>query len=472
MFEKKFSLHDRLNAKDFELIFESIMKHSKDGLFVVDSTGMVVMVNRATEEMFDFKSSQVLGRNVKDLVDEGFYEPSVSALVIKQKKAISLIQTTRNKKKILSTGIPIFNTHDEILFVLVNDRDISHINRLAETLDIEDIQQENLRMDFSDLGLAANHFESMVIKSPAMEKIIRTAIRASKYDVPLLITGRSGVGKSMIAKLTHQLSDRRHFPFADLNCGSITASLIESELFGHESGAFTGASQKGKKGLFEIADKGTLFLDEIGEIPLPAQAKLLKFLESMELMRVGGIKSIKINTRIIAATNRNLEQMVEEKLFRSDLYFRLNVVPLEIPALEERKEEIVPLATFFLNQLNKKFKTCKLLSKSAQNLICEYHFPGNIRELENLMKRLVTMTEGDVIEAEHLPSIFLQTNVSSSVSIGKENYKETINAFELKIINKVIKKYGSQRKAAKVLGISQSTLSRKMKNMLPPLIVH
>ena len=311
-----------------------------------------------------------------------------------------------------------------------------------------------------------------MIKSPAMEKIIRTAVRAAKYDVPLLITGKSGVGKSMIAKLIHQLSDRRHFPFADLNCGSITASLIESELFGHESGAFTGASQKGKKGLFEIADKGTLFLDEIGEIPLPAQAKLLKFLESMELMRVGGIRSIKINTRIIAATNRNLEQMVEEKLFRSDLYFRLNVVPLEIPSLTERKEEIVPLATFFLNQLNKKFKTCKLISKPAQNLISEYHFPGNIRELENLMKRLVTMTEGDVIETEHLPPIFLQTNISSSASIGKENSKETINAFELKIINKVIKKYGSQRKAAKVLGISQSTLSRKLKNMLPPLIVH
>ncbi|MBT6340939.1 MAG: PAS domain S-box protein, partial [Desulfobacula sp.] len=176
MFKKKFSLHDRLNANDFELIFESIMKHSKDGLFVVDSKGMVVMVNHATEEMFDFKSSQVLGRNVKDLVDEGFYEPSVSALVIKQKKAISLIQTTRTRKKILSTGIPIFNDHGKVLFVLVNDRDISHINQLAQTLHIEDIQEESLRIDFSDLGLAANHFESMVIRSPAMEKVIRTAV--------------------------------------------------------------------------------------------------------------------------------------------------------------------------------------------------------------------------------------------------------------------------------------------------------
>jgi len=472
MFNKKFSILDKLSPNDFELIFESIMKHSKDGLFVVDSTGTVVMVNRATEEMFDFKSSQVLGRNVKDLVDEGFYEPSVSALVIKQKKAISLIQTTRNKKKILSTGIPIFNPHGEVLFVLVNDRDISHINQLADTLDIENIQDKNLRMDFSDLGLAANHFEGMVIRSPAMEKVIRTAVRAAKYDVPLLITGKSGVGKSMIAKLVHQLSERRHFPFADLNCGAITASLIESELFGHEKGAFTGASTKGKKGLFEIADKGTLFLDEIGEIPLPAQAKLLKFLESMELMRVGGVKPIKINTRIIVATNRDLEKMVEEGSFRSDLYFRLNVVPLEIPALVERKEEILPLAIFFLNQVNKRFKTSKMLSKQAQHLICKYHFPGNVRELENLIKRLVTMTEEDIIEEKHLPSIISQSDTSLADAIDKENYKEIINKFELKIIHKLIQKHGSQRKAAKVMGISQSTLSRKLKAILPPIIVH
>lgn len=472
MFKKKFNLHEKLKVKDFELIFESIMKHSKDGLFVVDSTGMVVMVNNATEEMFDFKTSDVLGRNVKDLVDEGFWEPSVSILVIKQKKPISLIQTTRNNKKILSTGIPILDRLGEVLFVLVNDRDVSHINRLAETLHIDDIQVEDLRMDFSDLGLAANHFEGMVIRSVAMEKVIRTAVRAAKYDVPLIITGGSGVGKTMIAKLIHQLSDRRNYPFTDLNCGAITTSLIESELFGYESGAFTGASAKGKKGLFEIANKGTLFLDEIGEIPLSVQAKLLKFLESMELIRVGGVKPIKINTRIIVATNKNLEQMVEEKTFRNDLYFRLNVVPIEIPPLSERREEIGPLAIFFLDYLNNEFKTKKILSKQAQNLISKYDFPGNVRELENLMKRLVTMTEGDIIEAKHLPSIFLQGDILNTGPTEEMNYQEKINSFELKIINDAIKKYGSQRKAGKALGISQSTLSRKLKNIPPPHIVH
>ncbi len=190
------------------------------------------------------------------------------------------------------------------------------------------------------------------------------------------------------------------------------------------------------------------------------------------LMRVGGVKPIKINTRIIVATNRNLEQMVEERTFRSDLYFRLNVVPLEIPALSERKEEIVPLAAFFLNQFNKKFKSCKILSKQAQNLICEYAFPGNVRELENLIKRLVTMTEGDIIEEKHLPLIFSRGDILRTDSIKKENYKEIINTFEVKTINELIKKYGSQRKAAKVMGISQSTLSRKLKNMIPPIIVH
>lgn len=468
MLPKDFRLSDSVSSTDFELIFDAIMRHSKDGLFVVDASGTVVMVNHATEKMFDFDGSGVLGRNVRDLVAEGFYEPSVSLMVIREEKAMTLIQTTRHGKKILSTGIPIFGASGRIRFVLVNDRDISHINRLAETLQIEDSREETLRMDFSDLGLAANHLEGMVIRSPAMEKVIRTAVRAAKFDVPLIITGESGVGKSMIAKLIHHLSDRRDHPLADLNCGAITESLIESELFGHESGAFTGASPNGKKGLFEIADRGTLFLDEIGEIPLAVQAKLLKFLESMELIRVGGVRPRKINTRIIAATNRDLEQMVAQGRFRSDLFFRLNVVPIEIPCLARRQEEIVPLATLFLDQLNQSFGTAKILSKGAQRCIATHDFPGNVRELENLMKRLVAMTEGDVIEARHLPGGFLRQDAPVS---DEPDFQSAVQAFEISLIEAAVHKYGSQRQAARALGINQSTLSRKLRKQ-PRRIVH
>ncbi|HCY88606.1 MAG TPA: hypothetical protein DHV36_25950 [Desulfobacteraceae bacterium] len=469
MFRQNLSLSESLTAGDFELIFGAIMTHSKDGLFVVDARGIVVMVNHATEEMFDFDGSAVLGRNVKDLVAEGFYQPSVSLLVIREKKAITLIQTTHKGKRILSTGIPIFDDGGKVRFVLVNDRDVSHINRLADTLVVKDGREENLRMDFSDLGLAANLLEGMVIRSPAMEKVIRTAVRAARFDVPLIITGDSGVGKTMIAKLIHHLSDRRNQPFADLNCGAITESLIESELFGHEAGAFTGAAPGGKKGLFEIAHRGTLFLDEIGEIPLAVQAKLLKFIESMELIRVGGTRPVKINTRIIVATNRDLEKMVAQGKFRSDLYFRLNVVPIEIPNLSNRREEIVPLATLFLDQLNREFKTQKMLSRPARNAMTAYAFPGNVRELENLMKRLVAMTEGDIIELHHLPPAF-RSQGETAIPCD-DSFQQKVADYEYRLITDAVQRYGSQRQAAKMLGINQSTLSRKLKRQ-PSCIIH
>ncbi len=464
MFEKKLGISSHLKSRDFELIFESIMTHSKDGLFVVDKDGTVVMVNRATERMFEFRKTDVLGRNVRDLVKEGFYEPSVSLKVIRQKKAISLIQTTRFQKKILSTGIPIFDDQGEVRFVLVNDRDISHINMLAQSLYPDELPEDALRLDFSDVDLASTELEKMVVKSPAMIRVIQTVIQAAKFDVPMILTGDSGVGKSMIARLIHQLSRRRNYPFTDLNCAAITPSLIESELFGHESGAFTGASATGKKGLFETAQDGTLFLDEIGEIPLPIQVKLLKFLETMELIRVGGILPIKINTRVIVATNQDLEQMVADGSFRQDLYFRLNVVPITIPALADRPEDIVPLALSFLERFNQEFKTRKEFSKTVCQVLSQYNFPGNVRELENLVRRLVTMTENDFIDLGDLPPM-----PSGAVPLHAlpdsegPGYQDEVVAFEFQRLSKAVAQYGSQRKAAKALGLSQATLSRKLK---------
>ena len=520
IFKSKSGIAHTLKSSDFGMIFEAIMAHSRDGLFVVDPDGVVLMVNHATEEMFDFKAHEVLGRNVNDLVDEGFYNPSVSVLVIEKKVAISLIQTTRHGKRILSTGIPIFNDAGALQFVLVNDRDISLINTLAETLHSDDLTENNFRMELSDLDLAATVLEGMVIESPTMIKVIKTAVRAAGFDIPLVITGESGVGKSMIVRLIHQLSSRRNGPFADLNCGAITETLIESELFGHESGAFTGASLKGKRGLVEIAHKGTLFLDEIGEIPLALQVKLLKFLEKMEFIRVGGRESVRIDTRIIAATNRNLEKMVEEGTFRSDLYYRLNVVPIVIPPLRERTEEIVSLAQFFMEKFNKEFGADKVLSESAKGVLLRYPFHGNVRELENLIKRLVTMTENDFIRTQDLPDALFKgggselseikgeggavnrhggssatpehENNVSTTTVKDENlaiekrsdpthldsngvgYRDEIASYEVRKIQDAIKKYGSQRKAAAALGVSQSTLSRKLKKFqsLPNHIIH
>ena len=464
MLHKSHGTHS-MKAEDFESIFEGIMQFSKDGLFITDHEGTVMMVNRATEEMVDFDASKILGRDVRELVAAGYYDTSVSLEVLKKKRPVSMIQVTRNGKRILATGIPIFGEDGEIRFVLVNDRDISSLENLTESLE-EELLTRDVRYEFSDLGLAATELQDFVISSPAMHKVMKTAIRAAKFDLTLVITGQSGVGKSMIARTVHRLSDRRNGKFIDVNCGAISDTLLESELFGHERGAFTGASPTGKKGLFEIAHNGTLFLDEVGEIPLHLQVKLLRFLEGGEMVRVGGIKSMKINTRVIAATNRNLEEMVENGTFRSDLYYRLNVVPLRIPSLAERKEEVSPLIDFFLKRYNKEYHVDRTLSRAARNTLQAYPFPGNIRELENLIKRLVAMTEGPEITVRHLPEQ-LRNAVPESEWDSPEvsaDYQDEVRRFEVKMIEEAVKRYGSQRKAAKELGLSQSTLSRKLKN--------
>jgi transcriptional regulator with PAS, ATPase and Fis domain len=314
-----------------------------------------------------------------------------------------------------------------------------------------------------------------VVRSATMAEVVRTAVRAARFDIPLVISGESGVGKSMLARLVHHLSPRRNGPFMDLNCGAIAPNLLESELFGHEKGAFTGATTAGKKGLFEVAHRGTLFLDEIGDVPLSLQVKLLKFLESKSLMRVGGVTQIRIDTRIIAATHRDLEEMVAQGGFRSDLYFRLNVVPIQIPPLRERREEIEALTSHFLERFNAEFGARKVITKSARMTLCEYGFPGNVRELENLIKRLVTMTEGDFIRIKHLPQMLLQARPCGSDCSSEtlSSYQEEVAAFERRIILSAIEKHGSQRKAALALGLSQSTLSRKLKATRPsPGLIH
>jgi PAS domain S-box-containing protein len=452
-----------MEAADFEAVFEAIMRNSKDGLFITDHEGTVIMVNRATEKMVDFDVSKILGRNVREIVAAGFYDKSVALEVLKKKQPVSMIQVSRNGQRILATGIPIFGDNGNIRFVLVNDRDITSLENLTDSLE-EELLGRDVHYEFSDLGLAATELQDFVVKAAAMHEVMKTAVRAARYDLTLVITGHSGVGKSMIARMVHRLSERRNGKFVDVNCGAISDSLIESELFGYEKGAFTGASPQGKKGLFEIADKGTLFLDEIGEIPMHLQVKLLRFLEGGEVVRVGGLKSIKVNTRVIAATNRNLEEMVEKGSFRSDLYFRLNVVPLRIPSLAERKEEIGPLIDFFLARFNREYKVSKTISRAVKNSLLSYTFPGNIRELENLVKRLVTMTEDEDIKIHHLPERLLKAAANSSVPADREaGGMEDVRDLELQKIQEAVNKYGSQHKAATALGLSQSTVSRKLK---------
>lgn len=311
--------------------------------------------------------------------------------------------------------------------------------------------------------------EDFVTASPKMHGVLDEIMSVSKYDCNVLITGETGVGKEKVANIIQKNSSRKIQPFVKINCASISPNLMESEFFGYERGAFTGADAKGKRGYFEAADNGIIFLDEVGELPLDIQAKLLRVIQDGEFLKVGGTKPVKTNVRIISATNRNLEELVEKKTFRRDLYYRLNVFPINVPSLDERKDDIPPLVDSFIRKYNEKFGTRKYIDDDAKEYLAERSWPGNIRELENVTQRLMIASSGDVITIldtmKELDSEFMETvdvsETQEQVENGEANLTRIVETFEKAIIEKACDKHGSTRKAARALGISQTQLVRK-----------
>ncbi len=305
----------------------------------------------------------------------------------------------------------------------------------------------------------------IVAESPKMKELLMLAKKVARSQATVLLLGESGTGKEVLATLIHRLSPRAQEPFLKLNCAAIPESLLESELFGHEKGAFTGADRL-KQGLFEIADQGTIFLDEIGDMPLPLQAKLLRVLQEGTFRRVGGVREIKVDVRVIAATNQDLEVMVKEGRFREDLYWRLNVVSLRLPPLRERREDIIPLAQFFLHKFAQKHgKEIKGFSKEALEVLLSYHFPGNVRELENMIERAVILAEEDLITREDLPpvtqgAVALQEMPDLLTSLP---LPEAVALLERSRITEALEKaQGVKARAAELLGISERVLRYKM----------
>ncbi len=319
--------------------------------------------------------------------------------------------------------------------------------------------------------MANSMFEDFICRSKQMQKVLQEILKVSKYDCNVIIFGDTGVGKEKAANLIQKNSERRMQPFLKINCGAISPNLIESEFFGYERGAFTGANSNGKKGYFEIANNGVLFLDEIGELPLEMQAKLLRVIQDGEFYRVGGVSSVKTNVRIISATNRDLEKMVEEGRFRRDLYYRLNVVPIIIPKLSERREDIPDLVEHFLRKYGDKFGTSKTISPWAMDYLKELPWEGNIRELENVIQRMIISSRGREITLADVMAEMKGTGetdenfglIGNSEEEAEIDLETAVNEYERGLIRYALEKYGSTRKAAKAVGISQTQLVRKKK---------
>lgn len=359
-----------------------------------------------------------------------------------------------------AAGFTVRNQNGNPLRVAGTLRDIEHEVRQREAA------REKLQRYSEIVGMLTQRNDlqnSLLYVSPEMDKLVKRIEKYGKTDALVLITGESGTGKEVVSDLIQKFSDRISQPFFKINCGAIPEHLLESELFGYEEGAFSGASKGGKVGFFELADNGTVLLDEIGDLPLPLQVKLLRFLQTRDFYRVGGKKLIKVNTRILAATHRNLEEMVQQKLFREDLFYRLQVMTIQIPALRERPEDIVPLTRHFLKRCNEKYHTAKVFTPEVYALFTRYMWKGNVRELENLIEKLVLVTEGELIDAEGLPEA-MKNSVKNSLAGAPGvflSYKEAKEAFERQYFQQAISTYGTARRVAEKAGLDHSTIVKK-----------
>lgn len=434
-----------------------ILDSISDAIFIDDAQGFTIWINKASEELYKIKRKDIIGKHVSFLEREGIFTPSVARIVMDQKKEVSIIHQNKDGKRLLTTGIPIMDADKNMSKIITTTHDTTELINLQNEL-------ESVQNALSGLK-AQEGFSDIVANSPSMYSVIQLTRRLSDVDSTVLITGESGVGKGVIARLLHENGSRREHPFVKVNCGAIPENLIESELFGYESGAFTGSRKEGKKGLFETADKGTIFLDEISELPLNLQVKLLQVIQEREVIRVGGVESIPIDVRIIAATNKDLMSLVHEGKFREDLYYRLNVVPISIPPLRERPEDIIPMIRIFLNQNNKKMKEHKEIDSKAIAILIKYPWPGNVRELQNIIERLVITTRRTTIHPENLPSFIREASKgpdTTEIPAGK-GLKAALDHAEREILLKARKQYKTTRAMAKALGVSQPTIVRKFR---------
>jgi len=446
-------------VKSLSKELEAIINSSYDGMFITDGQGNVLRLNSAYERITGIKAAEVLGRNMQKLVEENYYDQSVTLRVMNEHRVITLNQIVRGDQKILVTGNPVFNEQGELVRVVTNVRDVTELVALQEQLVETRAQTLKYKTELSHLRLLQLGADDIIYRSPIMERAIELALKVADVDSTVLITGDSGTGKEVIAKLIHKKGLGLTRPFIKINCAAIPEQLLESELFGYVGGAFTGAKKEGKPGMFELAHNGTLFLDEIGDLPLMLQAKILRAIQEKAIMRVGGTRSIDVNVRIISATNRNLAEMVKTGQFRQDLYYRLMVVPIHLPPLSERKEDIPLLIRTFCDRFNKRFRFEKKLSAALIDRLVEYSWPGNVRELENLLERMIVTASTDLISVEQLPEYVNQKMTFIPPKGGK--LKNSVELVEAHLLAEAFKEHLSWQRVAEVLGVDKSTIFRK-----------
>lgn len=449
---------------------KELLNYYYGNIFVVDGKGKIIYANASAAESVGSTIDDITGKNCQEMEMEGYYDKSVALEAIRKKKRVLSVYKTRIGLNVVCSANPILDECGNVTRVVVFSQDEALMREIMN--DVEEERKKNISiqqtLSYIQEKMAC---QNIVSSSPEMERLFKMLLNVARTDTTVTIYGESGTGKEVLANFVHQNSMRSNKPFIPINCAAIPAELMEAEFFGYEKGSFTGANREGKAGLFEMADHGTIFLDELGEMPLSLQSKLLRVLESGEVKRIGSSKTIKTDVRIIAATNRNLTKMVDEKTFREDLYYRLNVIPVNIPPLRERPEDIEALSEHFLNEFNRKYGRNVEISEEVLNKFKKYSWPGNIRELKNEIERYV-VTEGQVSSVlndnirHSMTDVnikFTNSNISKNITVKNIPLKEVMDRYEIEYIRHVIDDCeGVMTEAAKRLGIHRSALYKKI----------
>lgn len=457
-------------VKDLNADLNAILTSMYDGILVVDNQGKIL---RSSDNIIpDFAEEEVhelVGKSIFDLESKNNIGSSIVDIVIKQEKKASIVQET-NGKNMMAIGNPVFNEQGELYRIVIATRDITETTQLKSELDATKQLTKEYEKQIESFQQKENFGEQMIYRSVKMEQVMKKIEKIAEFHSTVLIQGESGVGKDLIAQMIHKKGLRADKPFLVLNCGAIPEELLESELFGYIKGAFTGADDEGKIGYFEKADQGVLFLDEISELPLRLQVKLLRVLQEREITKVGSTKTYPVNVQIITATNKDLNELVNQSEFREDLFYRINVIPITIPPLRKRTEDIAILAYHFMELLNERYKKNYHLAPEALNLLETYSWPGNVRELQNLIERIVVFADEneDVITAEFVSPFMHFGLEKKAIPIISDviPLQEAKDQIEEQLITLAMKTYKTTTKAAEALQINQSTVSRKYKKIV------